>query len=128
MSSTRNTQQKKIILQTLMCSDHPTASQLYEIIGRDHPTISRATVFRVLAQFSEAGLINKLNLADGNARFDACTKPHAHLYCVDCGKVFDVEKSELESVLCKKQLGEFEIFSSKIEFVGRCKNCKQKPN
>lgn len=124
MISQRNTKQKKIILDALKCADHPTATELYEIVKKDNPTISRGTVFRVLSQFAETGVVNKLSLSDSSARFDAFTHPHAHAHCVYCGRIFDISEEEIAPLLDKRFLGSFEIFSTRIEFSGCCSDCK----
>ncbi|MDE6000788.1 MAG: transcriptional repressor [Clostridia bacterium] len=128
MKTSRNTPQKRIIMQALMQADHPTASELYESIRKDNGAISRATVFRVLSQFAESGKVLKLNVTDGTARYDPCTTPHAHLICCACGKVADAESEEFKKLADKKQIDGFEIYTSRIEFIGLCKNCKAKLN
>ncbi len=125
MISQRNTKQKRIILEALKCADHPTATELYERIKCDNPTISRGTVFRVLSQFAESGAVNKLNLPDSPARFDAFTNPHAHARCVYCGRVFDVSDADISDLYGKKFAGGFEIYSVNIDFTGCCPECGQ---
>lgn len=125
MISQRNTKQKKIILEALRCADHPTATELYEIVRKDYPTISRGTVFRVLSQFADAGIVNKLSLSDSPSRFDAFTHPHAHAHCVYCGRVFDISDEEIAPLFQKSSADGFEIFSTRIEFSGCCSRCKR---
>ena len=120
----RNTKQKKIIMDALRCADHPTATELYETVKAENPSISRGTVFRVLSQFAQSGEITKLCFADSPARFDARLTPHAHAHCIYCGKVFDVFDEELSSALHKKQAGGFEIYNASLDFSGCCPDCK----
>lgn len=109
-----------------MEADHPTASELYEIIHESYPNISRATVFRVLAQFAENGEILKLSLSESSARFDARLTPHAHAHCLICGRVFDVYGKELDGILNMRRFGDFDIVASNLEFIAVCKDCKAK--
>ena len=52
----RNTLQKEIILRTLCkMREHPTAAMVYEAVHQNHPTISRSTVYRVLAKMAGEG-------------------------------------------------------------------------
>ena len=54
----RNTLQKEIILRTLCkMREHPTAAMVYEAVHQNHPTISRSTVYRVLAKMAGEGKI-----------------------------------------------------------------------
>lgn len=126
MLEQRNTRQKKIILDALKNSDHPTATELFEDIAQENPTISRATVFRVLSQFAESGKVNKITLSENSARYDAATHPHAHAQCVCCGKVFDVNSDDIVDILAKRYVGNFTIYSAKIDFTGVCIECMMK--
>lgn len=112
-------------MDALRCADHPTATELYEIVKRDNPSISRGTVFRVLSQFAENGEAVKLSLSDSSARFDAYTNPHAHAHCVHCGRVFDLTDGDLAPLFDKKRTGGFEIYSVSVEFTGCCPDCKK---
>lgn len=128
MKTTRNTQQKKIIMDALMHADHPTASALYELIHPSHPRISRATVFRVLAQYAESGEVLKVTLSDGSARFDARLAPHAHARCLNCGRVFDICGDEVSEILASCPIKDFEVSAASVEYEGRCGDCAKKTN
>jgi len=128
MNAQRNTEQKKIIFQALSCADHPTASQLYEYVRVEHPNISRATVFRVLSQFADSGKIRRLELLDSDTRFDARSYPHAHMHCVNCGRVIDVLTDEFNDVLTRDNVNGFTVYSCEMEFSGCCKDCAEKVN
>ena len=45
----RQTKQKTIIYDALMTLDHPTATEVYSYVHEQYPSVSRATVFRVLS-------------------------------------------------------------------------------
>ena len=130
MENKRNTEQKRIILDALMRADHPTASELYEQIKGDNPRLSRATVFRVLGQFADDGVVRKLNLLGSDTRFDARTAPHAHCHCVRCGRVTDIFECDFASanVLHIDEIDGFKILSTEIEFNGVCPQCLSKDN
>ena len=67
----RNTMQKEIIHRTLCgMTCHPTAAMVYDQVHRSHPTISRSTVYRVLARLAEEGKVLRLDLAGGDSRYD----------------------------------------------------------
>lgn len=118
----RNTLQKKIIKDALMTADHPTATGLCAIVQKDHPTVSRGTVFRVLSQFSESGEITRI-FADGEARFDACTKPHAHFKCLKCGRLYDVFDGCVSDALSLKNASGMKILSASVNYLGICGEC-----
>ena len=60
--------QRELILKTLKenCI-HPTAEQLYELIRREEPTVSLATVYRNLNLLAENGMVKKIEGLDGTA-------------------------------------------------------------
>ena len=123
MENKRNTEQKRIIYNALMLADHPTASELYEKIREDNPHLSRATVFRVLAQSAENGDILKVHLCGTDERYDATIMPHAHVRCVYCGKIKDVSMPWMGEIFGTKEAEGFEIFSAELDFSGCCPDC-----
>ena len=66
----RNTRQKQAVYDALTCLDHPTATQVYDYVHAEYPTLSRGTVFRVLGGFAAGGQVRKVTLADSDARYD----------------------------------------------------------
>ena len=74
----RQTKQKTIIYDALCALDHPTATEVYSLLQQTNPTISRATVFRVLSGFATNGKALELRLAGEETRYDFNTHPHAH--------------------------------------------------
>ena len=118
----RNTLQKEIILSAL-CSlkTHPTAPMLYEIIHREHPTISRSTVYRVLGQMVDEGTALRLGIAGTEDRYDGDTSPHSHIRCRMCGRVDDLPAVEVSPLTnCEGYLVE----SCAVEFGGICPECR----
>ena len=83
--------QRELILKTLKenCI-HPTAEQLYELIRREEPTVSLATVYRNLNLLAENGMVKKIEGLDGTAHFDHQTFDHYHFICTKCNRVFDI--------------------------------------
>ena len=117
----RNTLQKEIILSAL-CSlkTHPTAPMLYEIIHREHPTISRSTVYRVLGQMVDEGSALRLGLAGTEDRYDSNTSPHSHIRCRVCGRVDDLPAVEVAELSDKAG---YLVESCAVEYSGVCPEC-----
>ena len=124
----RMTQQRKVILDELYSTDcHPTAAQVYKTVRERIPRISLGTVYRNLDVLSNAGLIQKLESASSEKRFDGTTENHYHVRCVSCGRVEDVsgsQSSELESTVQKKT--DYEIIGYRLEYIGLCPECKKR--
>ena len=78
----RQTKQKQIIYEGLQALNHPTATQVYAWVREHYPTVSRATVFRVLGGFATGGQALELRFAGNEVRYDYNTHKHYHARCV----------------------------------------------
>lgn len=88
----RNTIQRSLVLEAvnkLHC--HASADEVYDEIKKEHPTISRATVYRNLNLLAQMGQIRRLELPGGADRFDHICTNHCHIKCRVCGRIFDVD-------------------------------------
>lgn len=72
----RQTRQKSIIYDALKTLDHPTATEVYGYVHERHPSVSRATVFRVLGGFAQTGRALELRMG-GKATSATTTTPAA---------------------------------------------------
>lgn len=76
---------------------HLTAEDVYRLLLADHMDIGLATVYRVLTQFEQAGLLDRHFFESGKAVFEINRgKHHDHLVCVDCGRVEEFYDPEIE--------------------------------
>jgi Fur family transcriptional regulator, ferric uptake regulator len=76
---------------------HMTAEDVFRVLLEDHSDIGLATVYRVLTQFEQAGLLNRSNFESGKAVFEINEgQHHDHLICLDCGKVEEFYDAEIE--------------------------------
>ena len=124
----RQTKQKQIIYDALKTLDHPTATEVYGYVREMHPSVSRATVFRVLGGFATNGRALELRMAGSDVRYDFNTMRHYHVHCRECGKVADVElpwKGRLPKVMTKEGEG-FTVEGYSVEFLGLCPDCQGK--
>lgn len=88
---TRNTVQRQIVLKAVRSlHDHPTADSVYAVVAAEHPSISKATVYRNLNQLALQGEILRVPVPTGADRFDFNTQVHYHVRCTCCGNVYDV--------------------------------------
>ena len=94
----------------------------------DYPDLSLGTVYRNLSLFAEEGDAMSVGVFRGQERFDARTNPHAHLHCVQCGRVIDVPlPGEPEAQLCAlaQDVTDAQVLGCSITFTGLCKTCQQ---
>ncbi|KJK21022.1 ferric iron uptake transcriptional regulator [Cupriavidus sp. 2MCAB6] len=87
------------ILEIFQTSEqrHLSAEDVYRILLNEQMDIGLATVYRVLTQFEQAGLLSRNNFESGKAIFELNEgKHHDHLVCIDCGRVEEFYDSEIE--------------------------------
>ena len=76
---------------------HMTAEDVYRVLLEERSDIGLATVYRVLTQFEQAGLLNRSNFESGKAVYEINEgQHHDHLVCLDCGKVEEFYDAEIE--------------------------------
>ena len=121
----RQTKQKSIIYEALKALDHPTATEVYGCVREQYPTVSRATVFRVLGGFALHGKALELRAAGSEVRYDYNVTPHYHARCECCGRVADVKTAGIdESCLRATADHGFSVRGYSVEFFGLCKDCQ----
>lgn len=121
----RNTPQRKVILQELSAlQTHPTAAELFGIVRAKLPHISLGTVYRNLEVLHQEGLVNKLELAGAETRFDALVEPHLHIRCTGCGRIDDLPPA----LLPHPQAGDLHgylVQGCRLEYFGVCPDCRR---
>lgn len=97
-----------------------------EEISSDLPQVGRATVYRALKLFQNAGVICKLALPNGVPRYTIATggRHHHHSVCVRCGAVTEFRDSTVERVVrtLSSEI-EGEMVGHRIEFFVTCPTC-----
>ena len=68
-------------------SEHPSAETIYKALQPNYPTMSLATVYKTLKTLVEIGLVQELNVGEGNFRYDGNCSEHGH-YNVKWNKLF----------------------------------------
>ena len=77
---------------------HMTAEDVYRELLADRQDIGLATVYRVLTQFEQAGLLKRSNFESGKAIFELEEgSHHDHLVCLQCGRVEEFFDAEIEA-------------------------------
>lgn len=121
----RQTRQKQIIYDALKSLDHPTATEVYGKVHEEYPSVSRATVFRVLGGFATSGRALELRLAGQEVRYDYNVAPHCHARCRGCGRLSDVAAKNLPAEGLQAEIcDDFEVEGYAVEFYGVCKECQ----
>lgn len=123
----RLTRQRAAIYAALAeTTSHPTADDLYQTVKRQHPMISRNTVYYTLGILRQAGLVQEVNVGHEVARFDGNVTVHHHLICVGCRQIVDVMDEGLNQLaVTNGQARGFRILGHRVEFHGYCASCQR---
>ncbi len=76
---------------------HMTAEDVFRVLLEERSDIGLATVYRVLTQFEQAGLLTRSHFESGKSVFELNEgQHHDHLVCLDCGRVEEFYDPEIE--------------------------------
>jgi len=107
---------------------HMTAEDVYKALLGEGADIGLATVYRVLMQFEQAGLLTRSNFESGKSVFELNEgQHHDHLVCLTCGRVEEFFDPEIEAR--QRQVAEargFELHEHSLALYARCtkSNCE----
>jgi Fur family ferric uptake transcriptional regulator len=77
---------------------HMTAEDVFRQLLKDNADIGLATVYRVLTQFEQAGILSRNHFESGKAVYELNEgQHHDHMVCLDCGRVEEFYDAEIES-------------------------------
>ena len=104
-----------------------TAQQIFDRLRSEGRRVGIATVYRVLDQLSERGLLQRVDVGAGTARYEAALpsgEHHHHLVCDGCGKVEAFADDELEAVIHKveRRTG-YSVAGHDVVLRGACREC-----
>lgn len=123
----RLTLQRRAVLEALVAMEtHPTAEELYQQVHERLPGLSRATVFRILDQFSASGIIGKACHPGRGTRYDARTDLHHHLVCIRCESMVDLVDDTLDGItLPDTSASGFKVVDFRVQLRGFCSQCQK---
>lgn len=76
---------------------HLSAEDLYRRLTEAGEDVGLATVYRVLTQFEQAGLVIRHHFASGHSVFELDSgKHHDHMVCLETGRVMEFANEEIE--------------------------------
>lgn len=119
-------QRIEIYRELARASDHPSAELLHLRLLKKMPTLSLDTVYRFLNTFSEHGLVNKIETAASQARFEVATRPHHHLICKKCHQVLDFQWRFIDQAPMPDEVRQWgRIDRKNVVAYGVCGRCLQ---
>jgi Fur family peroxide stress response transcriptional regulator len=122
----KHSKKRDAILRILReTSLHPSAQWIYDRLRLEMPGLSLGTVYRNLSLFYKEGTALRVGIVNGEERFDAITKPHPHIVCMECNSVFDLpftEEAVFRSIAGNER--DYTIDYRRTVFYGICPKCR----
>lgn len=105
---------------------HMTAEDVFKALLADGSDVGLATVYRVLMQFEQAGILSRHHFEAGKAVFELNEgKHHDHMVCVSCGKVeefFDPEIERRQQQIARSR--GYELQDHSLSLYVLCPDCR----
>jgi Fur family transcriptional regulator, peroxide stress response regulator len=123
----RLTPQRIELVRLIASSEgHPSATQLYDKIKCQFPTMSHATVYKTLSLLKDMGQVLEIDL-HGDSRYDGNRpQPHPHLICIQCNKIIDGEVDFDRCAIQKlEKISGYTILRTQVSFFGLCPECSR---
>jgi Fur family transcriptional regulator, ferric uptake regulator len=120
-------QRRTIFYAVFRIHGHVDAEELYAILKKEDISVSRASVYRSLDLFAEAGLVKPIRLGGKQRLYEHVHQGehHDHLFCEKCGQIiefFSPEIEELQTKVCNEKI--FEPLRHTMVIQGICSKCK----
>lgn len=103
-------------------AEHLTADALHAQAVREMPGISLRTVYTTLADLTDMGEVQPINLDGGATRFDTNVADHHHAVCDHCGRIADVV-FDVAPAVPDDTLGGFVATGTSVVVHGSCAEC-----
>jgi Fur family ferric uptake transcriptional regulator len=105
-----------------------SAQEIHDAVRARGGRVGIASVYRALDGMDALGLVQRIDLGDGVARFErahAGGDHHHHLVCDDCGKVEPFEDSSLETAIERVADGRgYTVAAHDVVLRGACEDCR----
>ena len=116
------------ILNILESSEerHMSAEDVFKALLEAGDDVGLATVYRVLTQFEQAGILERHNFEGGHSVFELNEgEHHDHIVCLKCGRVEEFTDDIIEERQHKiaKKAG-FELTDHSLCLYGVCEQCQ----
>ncbi len=129
-SDLKYTRPRQIILNIVFNNpSHFDVETLYDQIRRNNRDVSRATVYRTMPLLVKSGLIKQSLRCQAKDQYENVSDQdhHLHLVCNNCGKIIEINSSELENRLRSlAEVHKFKILDFSIGAQGLCRKCSNK--
>lgn len=122
----RITKAREDIIKILCNVRHYTVDELVNELKKIKDDVNVATVYNNVNFLVQEGIINEYNFNNKNSVYEINIGLHAHLICIDCDKVFNIDVPSFERIKNKveKDTG-YKIINAKLDMFARCPDCEK---
>jgi len=117
-------------VRRLLETDEQHVWSLDDLVASARSSLGSAdysSVFRAVSQLEREGLLDRIELGDGKARFEMRDHHHEHIRCEVCGRVEEVPVCVLDDASAQvHNLTGFKVTSHRVVFGGLCRECAAK--
>lgn len=117
---------RRVAMMVTQHGGHFTAPELVRESRRRGLPVGRATIFRALEVFLDLGLVERLDMPDGEHAYVLCEPAHHHhVVCQQCGRSAEVDDQGMRAVVqeIERRTG-YAIDSHRMELFGTCPRCQ----
>jgi len=106
---------------------HLSVEDIYRALIEQHEEVGVATIYRVLTQFEESGIVNKLNFENNLSVYELSNvEHHDHLVCVKCNNIVEFQDDVIEDhqEQIAKKYG-YQLTDHSLYLYGLCSDCQK---
>jgi Fur family peroxide stress response transcriptional regulator len=121
-------QRMAIYRALLVAEDHPSPETLYGRVRTEMPSLSLATIYKVLDALVDLGLVHEVAAMSGTKRYEANLEKHHHLVCTQCGTIVDFNDRDLDAVVPPRRAPKLVGFIAEtvsVQVMGVCARCSR---
>ncbi len=124
------TRERRAILdRVLALRGHFHVDELHAVLNESGLVVSRATLYRTLPVLVEAGIVHKIEMEHGQARYEPIfgRHHHDHIVCLGCGEIVEFQSREIERLqqeICRRK--KFRMTGHTHQIRGYCPRCERR--
>ena len=92
------------------------------------PSANYSTILRAVLTLEKKALVERYDIGDGKARYEARGAHHEHVRCISCGAIAEVPGCVVDEATVAVEAGTgYQVKSHQVVFAGLCPNCQPAP-
>ncbi len=126
-SGHRVTNGKRAVAEVLIGStSHLSVDEVVQAVRAIEPEINQSTIYRILEEFEELGLVVHSHLGASAAVYHLAGQNHAHLVCDNCGLTQEIPATTFDvmEVQLREKFG-FNLDRHHVALSGLCATCRE---